>query len=491
MKENSLKNILRLLLLMILSFPLWYKLGNKPIHIWDEAIYANNAFDMRQNGNLIVLTNEGGNNLYNVKPPFVIILQAFCLKLFGVSEFSVRLPSLLASIGVCILLLVFAKKIFNKEEIGWIAIVFLVTLPGFSRVHVARSGDLDAVLIFFITFYTLFSFDLMFNYNLRNEKGYLFLIGLGIAFAFLSKSVAGFLPLPGLFLGFWLTNTLKRVITSRYFYFSSLIIITICGGYYLLREYLSSGYLEIVLFSEYRRFFENIMPYHEQHFSFYFRNWFHLYLIPHIFIMIPLMIYGCFFSKNKNKLRIVVLYCISYMLIISYPKVKLDWYDSPVYPVFALIAAVGFYELYNLTLLRINFRSSQLVNLLIVALFSIYPYYSIFKIINKNQELDTLEKEGAFLKKVIIERKPEENIDVFMSSRHIEHYDQARFYMKKFNAEGYHVQLKNAFPEIVTENLLIVCQKGLMDSINIQYNTLIVDSLNECKLVKLLPPKKD
>ncbi len=485
MKTKIVKYIIRGLLLWILTFPLWYRLGEAPIHIWDEAIYANNAVDMSKSHNPVVLTNKGGNNLYNVKPPFVIILQSFCIKLFGISELSVRLPSLFASLGVCILLIIFSKRIVKKEIVGWIAILFLVTMPGFSRVHVARSGDLDAVLIFFITFYTLLSFDLIFN-EIKNTQKHLFWIGIGVSLAFLSKSVAGLIPLVGIFLALILSDNLTRVLKSKYFYISSVFTISICCGYYFLREWLSPGYLDIVIFSEYRRFFENIMPYHEHPPYFYFKNWFDFFLIPHIYLIIPLFIYGCFISQYKKRNGLIMLFCVAYMLIISFPKVKLDWYDSPIYPTLSLFSAIALQEIYTLAANRIKILSQTTIILATLFIASAYPYYNIFIKINNGNELLDFEKEGAFLKQIINKHNLNENITILMKSRHIEHYDHARFYMKRYQKEGFNIQMKNNLSEISPENQILVCQKVMLDSIKVKYRFATIDSIEECKLIRIL-----
>src|SRR5687767_10138855 len=53
-----------------------YSYRDVPIRIWDEAIYANNALEMTETGNLLVLHNNGEPSLYNTKPPLNIWLQA-------------------------------------------------------------------------------------------------------------------------------------------------------------------------------------------------------------------------------------------------------------------------------------------------------------------------------------------------------------------------------------------------------------------------------
>src|SRR5688572_17362545 len=77
-----------------------YSYRDVPIRIWDEAIYANNALEMTETENLLVLHNNGEPSLYNTKPPLNIWLQALSIRVFGINEFAIRLPSYLALLGI-------------------------------------------------------------------------------------------------------------------------------------------------------------------------------------------------------------------------------------------------------------------------------------------------------------------------------------------------------------------------------------------------------
>ncbi|NJN35052.1 MAG: hypothetical protein HC817_13135 [Saprospiraceae bacterium] len=156
-----MKDILFILIILIIAYiPIFYNLEKPPIFIWDEAIYANNAIEMYVNKDFIVLKNNGLPTLYNVKPPLVIWLQCISIWIFGVSEFSIRLPSAIAALFTCFALFYFAKRNFNST-IGILAVMFLITSAGYIQVHVSRTGDLDSVLVLFITLYTLVFFEML------------------------------------------------------------------------------------------------------------------------------------------------------------------------------------------------------------------------------------------------------------------------------------------------------------------------------------------
>ena len=236
-----MKNIYYAFLIVFLTYiPIFYNLGKPPIFIWDEAIYANNALEMSINKNFIVLQNNGKPTLYNVKPPLVIWLQSVCIWIFGANEFSIRLPSALAALLTCFALFYFAKRHFSPI-IGILAVLFLVTSQGYIRVHVARSGDLDSVLVLFITLYTLLFFDYLLQ-TPKNCKPSFLLICFFVLCSFLSKSVAGLMPLLGLFLGMIAIKKGKEVLENSFVYIVAFATLMLCGSYYLIREQLSAGY---------------------------------------------------------------------------------------------------------------------------------------------------------------------------------------------------------------------------------------------------------
>ncbi|NJN78793.1 MAG: hypothetical protein HC803_11120 [Saprospiraceae bacterium] len=209
----------------------------------------------------------------------------------------------------------FCKKNFNAL-IGIIAVLFLVSTEGYIRPHVTRTGDLDSVLIFFITAYTLLFWDYLLNSEQKN-KNRLLGIGLLVFAAFMSKSVAGLMPILGLFLGAIFIKKGKFILTNIQTYFVAITTLLLCGTYYLIR-YLAAddGYLEKVFFSEYMRFTHNIMTYHEQPFWFHLKNMYERFYQPFIFIL-PITLIGLF-AKNEKFRKTSILgitFCVSYFFI--------------------------------------------------------------------------------------------------------------------------------------------------------------------------------
>jgi 4-amino-4-deoxy-L-arabinose transferase-like glycosyltransferase len=138
-------------LLVLSYFPLLHNLGRFQIRMWDEATYANNAIDMYSGGNLVVVDHMGKPDDYNTKPPFVIWCQALSMHLIGVNELAVRLPSAVFGLATVLLVFLFCSYTLGSTSTGFIASLILLTAPGYIANHVARTGDLDATLVFWLT----------------------------------------------------------------------------------------------------------------------------------------------------------------------------------------------------------------------------------------------------------------------------------------------------------------------------------------------------
>jgi len=337
-----------LLILLISSVPIFYGLTKPAIYLWDEAIYANNALEMALHGDFWVLKNNGEVNLYNTKPPLVIWIQRVFISIFGPNELAIRLPSALATFFVCIFLYLFSWKTLGDKRIGLIAILTLVTTQGFIRTHVSRTGDLDAVLISWIVFYSLLAFHYLLH-GPKNYKPYFAFIGLGILLAFFTKSVAAFLPLPGLFFAALAQRKLGGILKKPFLYGVMAAVLAFCAGYYVLRENLAAGYWQKVFSSEFMRLTHDVMPWHSHPFHYYIYNMtVNHHYTPYIYLVPVAVIFGFLQRKPIREFTAMCsVFCLAYLLLISIPIVKLNYYDAPLYPFLSLIVGVGMVGLFD------------------------------------------------------------------------------------------------------------------------------------------------
>lgn len=116
-----------------------------PVTAQDEAVYSHAAIAMDESGDWSTPTFMGRFFLY--KPPLLYWLSGLSIKLFGVSAWALRLPSILAAAFTAGLVFVWVLGAANRWR-ATLAVVFLVTCPLFREL--GRRNMTDALIMFVI-----------------------------------------------------------------------------------------------------------------------------------------------------------------------------------------------------------------------------------------------------------------------------------------------------------------------------------------------------
>jgi 4-amino-4-deoxy-L-arabinose transferase-like glycosyltransferase len=335
-----LKKALKYLLLAgLLYFPLFSHLGVLPIRIWDESRVANNAIEMHDNGDLLVTYFTDEPDHYNTKPPLMVWMQAFWMKILGPNELAVRLPSAISAFLCCLALVFFGVKYLKNFWLGFAAALVLVTCPGFVGQHVSRTGDYDAVLVLFTTLSALS----IFLYSVEHRKKWLYMFFLFLFLAVMTKSIVGFMFLPGVLLYFLWKKQVLSLLKTKELYFGLAAFIVLIASYFILRESHDEGYLNAVLHNDLFGRFDQVLENHDGGFWYYYN-----YLIngqlSYWYLIVPMGWLIGFFHRNeaiKNLTVFTIFVSISYLLFISLAQTKLEWYTAPMIPLLAINVGVA------------------------------------------------------------------------------------------------------------------------------------------------------
>lgn len=130
----SIKYLLLGFIIIIFLFTRLYKIEEIPPSVyWDEASIGYNAYSILQTGK-----DEWGEvfplhfrAFGEFKLPVYIYATVVSVNFFGLNEFSVRLPSVLFSLGVVILTYLLGKKLFGNSAVGLLGSYFLAISPWF------------------------------------------------------------------------------------------------------------------------------------------------------------------------------------------------------------------------------------------------------------------------------------------------------------------------------------------------------------------------
>jgi 4-amino-4-deoxy-L-arabinose transferase-like glycosyltransferase len=177
--------ILVLFITIVIAF--FLPLGIAPLFDLDEGAFSEATREMLVSGDYITTYLNG--NLRFDKPILIYWLQAISVKVFGLNEFALRLPSALASLVWAFSIFWFTEKFLGLKR-AFFASFFMVTALQINII--TKAAIADALLNMFIAI-SMFA---LYIYYSTKEKKYLYLAFLSIALGTLTKGpVAVMIPL--------------------------------------------------------------------------------------------------------------------------------------------------------------------------------------------------------------------------------------------------------------------------------------------------------
>jgi 4-amino-4-deoxy-L-arabinose transferase-like glycosyltransferase len=465
-------------LLIPVYFVVFLKLDAFHLRWWDESMFAVNTYEMMNNGHYFSPSFNGFPDLMNTKPPLTSWIQIIFVKLFGYNELALRLPSALAAACSILLLFKFMAKRFSFTW-AWLSALILLTSYGFIHFHTARTADSDSLLSFFLLVANL-SF---LTYLLENKKQYIFLFFVFISLAFATKLYAALLFTPAYFFILLQQKKIKAFVLSKQFLVGILFLFFTAAALIYLRELDTPGYTKMIFFKDAGRIF-NVVENHKEGIDFYMDNLFRSRFSTWFILFVAGILFS-FFLQHENEKKLlhrVMILCFVYVLLITCSVTKLEWYDMPLYPYFAIIAAYPVYLLF-----ATNFPGKQSVNtkqlVVLLALIFAYPYYAMF---NKSQANTmsngerTLEANERYLFKAEKEGKDLNNLQVYYSS----YNGSLLFYKYKLGLKGQQINLvTNAVFHVNDE--VLCCNDSLKEYLDLHYQYDVIDQYNEARVVKI------
>ncbi|MCP9766030.1 ArnT family glycosyltransferase [Lacihabitans soyangensis] len=352
-------------------FVCFYNLNFLAVRAYDEGRNAVNAFEMYLNPTSFLYTTfDNQIDTWNTKPPLLIWLQVLFMNIFGPGEWAIRLPSALAGIGIAFMILWFVKKSIGSTWVVLTSWCLLFSNWLFTGVHVLRTGDYDAT-------FTLFSLSFVFcfyNYSQSRHIKPLVISCIFLTLAILTKGIAAFFFLPGIFLFLILNKKLKEILLSLNFWKAIIIPLVFGVGYYLLREILTPGYIHQIWINEIAGRYTQVENHgNVKQFDYYFqllRNSFGLKVLSLAAISIPLSFLN---KKYLSFVTYLTLLTLTFFLIVSTSKTKLFWYIAPVTPLISILASMGIFLLFEITKDLVKIKLPEVIYFLAVVFLLSYP----------------------------------------------------------------------------------------------------------------------
>ncbi len=486
--------------LILIYFPIFLHLDHIGLYLWDEAINALQAYEMSQNGNYLRRHFLGQVDNWETKPPMLIWLQVIFMKIVGYNELAVRLPSAFAALFTVILILRFFIKELNFLIGGIFSGLVLLCSSGYVKGHVSRSGDHDALLIFFLIAGLLYFYKYL--KKGENHKFYLAVFTFFFISGVLTKSIAGLYFAPALLIFTLIEKQFLSTIKSKSFWLSVLVFFLVIGTYYGLNEYHYPGYLKTVWGNElFPRFFNSSADHDYQQLpdSLHYVKSILKDKFKFFFIFIPLSLLLVFFQKDQKLRRFtsLILICTILFLFVISNGTYNSWYDAPVFPLLAILVGSGLGIVYNA--LKVHLKISKLfLGILFYVIFLFTFFFTPYKeIIIEQCYFPKLHKHdphyGDFFKRLKKHNPELKNIFVYYEPRN-RHF---LFYRNIFNDQyDYNIRscgsgtnsIRNCKPHQQAKpgEHIMVCNQNLKKEVLEIFKVKEVNSYKDCKLYLVL-----
>jgi 4-amino-4-deoxy-L-arabinose transferase-like glycosyltransferase len=324
--ERSWSTLLCLICLIVL----FHGLGSAALFEPDEGRNAEKAREILLLGDWVTPHQNFLPTLD--KPMFFYWLVALCFKIFGLAEWSARLPSVLSAIGCLFLVYRFARIEWGMGEALWSCLV-LVTSVEF--LVLSRIVIFDMTLTLFIasalmSFYAAQKVDRSTSTSLHWLTMYA-----AMGAATLVKGLLG-LIIPSMVIFFYLLLSGKWALLSRMKLVLGVIVyLAIVAPWYAWVEVRNPGYLRYFLWEE------HFVRYLTSHFR-RTHNWYYFFVVVGVgflpwSLILPVTIRS-FWKRLADELNLfLALWVILPFIFFSASHSKLPHYILPVFPALALL----------------------------------------------------------------------------------------------------------------------------------------------------------
>jgi 4-amino-4-deoxy-L-arabinose transferase-like glycosyltransferase len=275
------------------------------------------------------------------KPMFFYWWIAFSYKIFGITEWSARLPSTVFAIGCLLLVYRFAYQSRGSWEALWSVLILLTSVEFFLLARIVRS---DMTLTFCVTLALCSFYSAIHAENEKAKKLHCLLMYGALGAGTLVKGLIG-LVIPGMVFFVYLLLTNKWSILGRFHLLSgALLFLVIVTPWYLWVDARNPGYLRYFFWDE--------------HFTRYLtdefnrsQSWFYFFFVIAVgffpwTLLLPFVVKDSW-QKIDDKNIFLILWAVLPLLFFSASNSKLPHYILPIYPALAILTGrmiTGFFN---------------------------------------------------------------------------------------------------------------------------------------------------
>lgn len=331
MKDFLNEHLCGSLVLLLAAITLLPFLGGFPLTDPDETVYGLTAREMLHAGDW--LSPQIYGQYWYDKPPLFYWLEMISYSLFGVSDFTSRLPSAVVGIGTVLFFYTQGKAIFNRP-IAFISSCVLVTSLGF--IYIGKAAVTDMTLVATLTV-AMLSF-----YRERYYRAYIF-----CGLALLAKGPIGY-GFPALIMVLYILCTRQWSLLKRMKIPTGILVACLVGLPWYIAMYHVHGSIFLDTFIGFHNITRFTAPEHPgQNSIFFFIPIVAGAMLPWTGALGPAL-YRLY--KKRDPFKDALLFCLLWaafvFLFFSLSKTQLVTYIAPLFPPLAYLIGWYLYRLY-------------------------------------------------------------------------------------------------------------------------------------------------
>ena len=320
----------------------------------DPLTYACISKDMVQNHHWLSPTLDG--EPYLNKPPLYFWLVALSFKLFGISFYTARIPSLIMATADVFLLYLIVLKWFHDREIAFFSSLSFLTTRW---IFMSFASNRPESLLVFTVLLGMYAFTLM---NERDSKGP-YILGISFAIALLAKQLfAVFIPSAILIYGV-VSKKMFRWLKWPHFYFGAAMGLALSLPWFIYYEVTHPGYIGHQIYGEALPMVMEGADVNKDPFMYlkemllYYHPWLIFFLIG-IFILCRRL--------RDEYLLFVFLTVIVMFVPLQISKGKASRYLTSITPFFSVVVSLGIMHFYRVKNIMKAFSAYAVIPLFLV-----------------------------------------------------------------------------------------------------------------------------
>ena len=459
---------------ILMAAPIIYQAYINKLFVFDESYYFIASYELGENGRFFIKFDPS-SQLLNTKPYLFVFIQILFAKLFGWNEWSLRLPTIVSSITLLWMIYFFIKRTFENAVWAVSSVMVLLVLPYFVHPHMAFTGDHDVPLTMLLTGYVLAFFLFLTEIDIGKQNRYILFACLFATASILTKGwmILFFMP-PSLFF-LLVYMKFNALISNKFFWLGVITSIAFVAAWYVGREYLDPGYLKAFWKYEIGRFRTDKYAENPE-WSYYWKMLFFVQLKYWLLAAIP-AVYFLFkgeFNSNKKFVVYVGVMALAFLSVLSFSKLKLMWYDAPVFPLIAIVLGYGIAMHVKYISTWLSIKTTIVIGILLLGLF-LYPYLQIF-----NRSFNRFHKEtyGDY----IMTKQSNVSYTVVYPKYNPHLLFYANYAKGAFNQS---LVLKKGGATLQKGEKVLICEQVLLKEINKKFEYVLKDSLGNCVFIEI------